>query len=68
MRKKSKNLTVVHKKDCVLYQGSEFNKRKEEIGYLDQGQNLAKIDTIFLYVFPITFVAFNIVYWPFWLL
>ena len=66
MVKKRRNLTVIHNKDCFLYQGSELNKRKEEIAGLDQGQKLAKVDTIFLYVFPITFVAFNIVYWPFW--
>ena len=62
MVKKRRNLTVIHNKDCFLYQGSELNKRKEEIAGLDQGQRLAKVDTIFLYVFPLTFLAFNIVY------
>ena len=64
--KKMRNLTIVHNKDCFLYQGSDSNKRKDEIAGLDQGQKLAKVDTMFLYVFPITFAAFNIVYWPFW--
>ena len=27
---------------------------------------LAKTDTIFMYVFPVTFIVFNVFYWPFW--
>ncbi len=64
--KKRKNLTVIHSKDCFLYQGSELNKRKDEIAALDQGQRLAKVDSIFSYTFPILFLLFNIVYWPYW--
>ena len=31
MVKKRKSLTVIHSKDCFLYQGSELNKRKDEM-------------------------------------
>jgi len=64
--KKRKNLTVIHNKDCFLYQGSELNKRKDEISGIEQSQRLAKTDTIFMYVFPVTFIVFNVFYWPFW--
>ena len=66
MVKKRKSLTVIHSKDCFLYQGSELNKRKEEIAALDQGQRLARVDSIFMYAFPLMFLVFNIVYWPYW--
>ena len=68
MEKKKNNLSVVHRKNCYFYQSSEFCKRREEMSYLDQGQNLANIDSTFLYVFPIMFIVFNIVYWSSWLL
>ena len=102
--KKRRNLTVIHNKDCFLYQGSELNKRKDEISGIEQSQRwilrcslarqiwdrfplliylkmvltsfslhqivlsyrLAKTDTIFMYVFPVTFIVFNVFYWPFW--
>ena len=64
--KKRKSLTVIHSKDCFLYQGSELNKRKEEIAAVDQGQRLARVDSIFMYMFPLTFLIFNIIYWPYW--
>ena len=67
MAKKKNNLSVVHRKNCYLYQSSEYCKRKEEMTYLDQGTNLATIDSTFLYVFPIMFLIFNIVYWSMWL-
>jgi hypothetical protein len=66
MVKKKKSLTVIHSKDCFLFQGSELNKRKEEIAALDQQQRLAKVDSIFSYAFPFMFFVFNIVYWPYW--
>lgn len=66
MVKKRKSLTVIHSKDCFLFPGSELNKRKEEIAALDQGQLLAKVDSIFSYAFPLTFLLFNVVYWPYW--
>ena len=36
--KKRRNLTVIHNKDCFLYQGSELNKRKDEISGIEQSQ------------------------------
>jgi len=66
MVKKRKGLTVIHSKDCFLFQGSDLNKRKDEISEIDQKQRLAKVDVIFLYTFPLMFLAFNIIYWPYW--
>ena len=66
MVKKRKSLTVIHSKDCFLYQGSELNKRKDEIAEIDQKQRLARVDSIFMYAFPLMFLVFNIAYWPYW--
>ena len=66
MTKKRKSLTVIHSKDCFLFQGSELNKRKDEIAEIDQKQRLARVDSIFSYSFPMMFLVFNIVYWPYW--
>ena len=62
MVKKRKSLTVIHSKDCFLYQGSDLNKRKVEIAEIDQKQKLARVDSIFLYAFPLMFLVFNIAY------
>ena len=67
MDKKRKNLTVIHSKDCFLFQGSDLNKRKEEIAEIDQKQKLARVDSIFSYAFPLMFLVFNIAYWPYWM-
>ena len=64
--KQRKSLTVIHSKDCFLFPGSEVNKRKQEIASLDQGLKLQKVDRIFAVGFPLTFLLFNIVYWPYW--
>ena len=66
MARKRSKLTIIHEKDCFLYPGSELNKQQEDMACLDQGEKLAKVDTIFLRVFPMAFVVFNVVYWPFW--
>jgi len=66
--KKRKSLTVIHSKDCFLFPGSELNKRKEEIGALDQGVRLARVDSIFSIFFPVMFLLFNMAYWPYWMM
>ena len=65
--KKRKGLTVIHSKDCFLFSGSELNKRKEEIAGIDQKQKLDKVDVAFRIFFPSLFLAFNLVYWPYWI-
>ena len=66
--KKRKGLTVIHSKDCFLFPGSESNKRKEEIASLDQGLRVARVDSLFSVLFPLMFLIFNIVYWPYWMM
>ena len=65
--KKRKSLTVIHAKDCFLFPGSELNKRKEDLGLLDQGTRIARVDSIFSIGFPLMFLLFNVVYWPYWI-
>ena len=57
---------MIHSKDCFLYQGSEVNKRRDEIKAVEQTQKLNKVDSIFLMAFPLMFLVFNITYWPYW--
>ncbi len=42
--------------------------RKEELKTLGQSEMLANVDMYFLYTFPVLFLVFNIIYWPYWLL
>ena len=65
--KKRLSLTVIHSKDCSLFEGSEINKRNSEIGFIDQAQLIIRVDTVFFYGFPCLFLIFNIIYWIFWL-
>ena len=65
--KKRISLTVVHAKECFLYEGSEVNKRASEIVSIDQAQLIIKVDTVFFYTFPGLFLVFNVIYWIFWL-
>ena len=51
----------------VFLKGSEVNKRKEEISSVEHAQRLAKVDSVFFYTFPLMFLAFNIIYWPYWI-
>lgn len=65
--KKRLSLQSTHTKDCMMHPNSELVKKLEEEKLLDQNELLAKIDTAFLYSFPIAFIIFNVIYWPFWI-
>ena len=66
MFQRQQDLNIVHNRDCFLYQSPVVKQRQEEISKIDQRQRLADVDTVFLYIFPLTFFIFNILYWSFW--
>ncbi len=47
---------------------SQAVAKKEELQSLNQNEMLANVDVYFLYMFPVAFIVFNIIYWPYWTL
>ena len=64
--KKRNDLLIIHDIDCFLYRDPETQEREEEHATLDENELLVKVDSIFLGVFPIIFLLYNMIYWPFW--
>ena len=66
LKKKRKELLIIHDDDCFLYRNSETCQREAELEMIIERQLLMKIDSIFLCVFPIVFGIFNALYWALW--
>ena len=66
LTKKRNELLIIHDEDCFLYRNSETSQMDEEIAVIKEQQLLMKVDSIFLFVFPLIFGAFNGLYWILW--
>ena len=43
-------------------------QRLEEVDEIERWKKMANIDAVFFYLFPLSFLVFNMIYWPYWLM
>ena len=43
-------------------------QRLEDLDEIERWKKMANIDAIFFYLFPLAFLVFNLIYWPYWLM
>jgi len=68
MENKWESLNIIYSKDCKVHHPPDVKKRLEELDEISGWRKMAAIDSVFLYLFPLLFFAFNLFYWPFWTL
>ena len=43
-------------------------QRLEEVDEIERWKKMVNIDAVFFYLFPLSFLVFNMIYWPYWLM
>ena len=61
-------LHIIYSKDCKIHPPPEIKQRLEDLDEIDRCQRMSSIDAIFLRLFPLAFLVFNLIYWPYWVM
>ena len=65
---KKEGLHMIYSKDCKVHPPPEIKQRLEDLDEIDRCQRMSYIDAIFLRLFPLSFLVFNLIYWPYWVM
>eukprot|EP00090_Calanus_glacialis_P024072 TRINITY_DN37374_c0_g1_i1.p1 TRINITY_DN37374_c0_g1~~TRINITY_DN37374_c0_g1_i1.p1 ORF type:complete len:266 (+),score=63.00 TRINITY_DN37374_c0_g1_i1:102-800(+) len=65
---KMEGLNIIYSNDCKVHNPPEIKQRLEEVDEIERWKKMANIDAIFFYLFPLSFLVFNLIYWPYWLM
>ena len=61
-------LHIIYSKDCKVHPPPEIKQRLEDLDEIERCQKIVTIDAIFLRLFPLSFLVFNMIYWPYWVM
>ena len=61
-------LHIIYSKDCKVHPPPEIKQRLEDLDEIERCQKMSTIDAIFLRLFPLSFLVFNLIYWPYWVM
>ena len=61
-------LHIIYSKDCRVHPPPEIKQRLEDLDEIERCQKMSYIDSIFLKLFPLAFLVFNLIYWPYWVM
>lgn len=65
---KKEGLHMIYSKDCKVHPPPEIKQRLEDLDEIDRCQRMSSIDALFLRLFPLSFLVFNLIYWPYWVM
>jgi len=65
---KREGLHIIYSKDCKIHPPPEIKQRLEDLDEIERCQRMSSIDAVFLRLFPLSFLVFNLIYWPYWVM